>query len=216
MTVAQPDDQVTGARSLEVRWIFPGQAGASVAGWFGRFPAAVESREDAYLVDPQLRGLSVKVRGGGALEVKVYRGSPGILEVAGRARGRLESWQKWSFPCAAPGLAGAVPAGWVLVHKRISRIPAAGGQIRGRAAEPGAEPGCVVELTEVHRGSGAWWTLGFEATGPTSLLRRELEVTATLVLTQALPDGMELDTDRSQSYAEWLGSQPGAGTGPDA
>jgi hypothetical protein len=32
-----------------------------------------------------LRGLLVKVRGGGALEVKVYL-SPGILEAAGRAR----------------------------------------------------------------------------------------------------------------------------------
>jgi hypothetical protein len=44
----------------------------------------VESREDTYLLDPPLRGLSVKVRGSGALEVKVYRGGPGILEVAGR------------------------------------------------------------------------------------------------------------------------------------
>jgi hypothetical protein len=30
---------------------------------------------------------------GQALQVKLYRGSPGLLEVAGRARGRLESWQ---------------------------------------------------------------------------------------------------------------------------
>ena len=217
MTAAQPDNQLTGGvHSLEVRWIFPGQAGTAVAGWFRRFPARVESREDAYLINPQLRGLSVKIRGGAALEVKAYRGSPGILQVAGRARGRMESWQKWSFPSAPLSHGGAAPAGWVLVHKRISRFPAAGGQIRGRVTEPDAEPGCMVELTEVHRHGQAWWTLGFEATGPTSLLRRELEATATLVLTQALPDGMELDTDRSQSYAEWLGSQPGAGTGPDA
>ena len=40
----------------------------------------------------------MKVRGGGALEVKVYRGSPGIQDVAGRARGNMESWQNWSFP----------------------------------------------------------------------------------------------------------------------
>jgi hypothetical protein len=57
-----------------------------VARWFARFPATAQSRVDAYLVDPQLPGLSVKVRGGGALEVKAYRGSPGILEVAGRPR----------------------------------------------------------------------------------------------------------------------------------
>ena len=142
-----------------MRWIFPGQAGPAVAGWFGRFPAAVASREDAYLVDPQLRGLSVKIRGGGALEVKVYRGSPGILQVAGWAHGRMESWQKWSFPGAPLSPGGAAPPGWVPVHKRISQFPAAGGQIRGRVTEPGAEPGCMVELTEVHSmaGPGGPW-----------------------------------------------------------
>jgi len=63
----------------------------AVAGWFARFPARTESREDAYLLDPRLRGLSVKIRGGGALDVKVYCGSLGILEVAGRARGRMQA-----------------------------------------------------------------------------------------------------------------------------
>jgi hypothetical protein len=66
MTALLPQSLVTeGVRSLEVRWIFPGQLEAAVARWFGRFPAAEESREDTYLLDPQLRGLSVKVRGGG-------------------------------------------------------------------------------------------------------------------------------------------------------
>ncbi|HEY5361021.1 MAG TPA: hypothetical protein VIJ82_25625 [Streptosporangiaceae bacterium] len=90
-----------GVRSLEARWVFPGQLETAVAGWFGRFPAATESREDTYFLDPQLHGRSVKVRGGGPLEVKLFRGSPGILEVAGRARGRMESWQKWSFPSSS-------------------------------------------------------------------------------------------------------------------
>ena len=101
MTAEPPGSLVTEAvRSLEVRWIFPGQLETAVARWFGRFPARTESRQDTYLLDPRLPGLSVKVRGGGALEVKAYRGSPGILEVPGRARGRMESWQKWSFPCS--------------------------------------------------------------------------------------------------------------------
>ena len=99
MTADPRGSSVTqGVRSLEVRWFFPGQLDTAVAGWFGRFPAETESREDTYLLDPQLHGLSVKVRGGAALEVKVYRGSPGILDLPGRARGRMESWQKWSFP----------------------------------------------------------------------------------------------------------------------
>ena len=58
MTAKPADSPVTEAvRSLEVRWIFPGQLEAAVAGWFGRFPARVESREDIYLLDPRLPGL---------------------------------------------------------------------------------------------------------------------------------------------------------------
>jgi hypothetical protein len=217
MTAAQPDNPVTDAvRSLEVRWIFPGQAGTAVARWWERFPAGLESRRDTYLLRPQLRGLSVKIRGGGALEVKVYRGSPGILEIAGRARGRMESWQKWSFPCGPLNPGAAAPAGWVPVHKQISRISLASGQIQAHLPRSAGEPRCVVELTEVHTRGQAWWTIGLEATGPISLLRRELEAAAALAFTQALPEGMELDTDHAQSYAEWLSRQPGTETGTSA
>jgi hypothetical protein len=176
-----------------------------VAGWFGRFPAAVESREDIYLLDPQLPGLSVKVRGGGALEVKAYRGSPGILEVAGRARGRLQSWQKWSFPFSPLRQDSGDPAGWRPVRKRrrISRFSGASGPIMP-APGLGGEPRCEVELTEVRTRGQDWWTLGFEATGPADLLRSALEATAALVFAQALPGGMHPGPDDSRSYAEWL------------
>ena len=61
MTTAQPNGLGSGGiRSLEVRWIFPGQQPAAVAGWFGRFPAQSTALEDAYLLDPYLPGLSVK------------------------------------------------------------------------------------------------------------------------------------------------------------
>ena len=212
MTAEPLQSPVTGAvRSLEVRWIFPGQLETAVARWFGRFPARTESRQDTYLLDPQLRGLSVKVRGGGALEVKAYRGSPGILEVAGRARGRMESWQKWSFPCSpfSPG-----PVGWRPVRKRrrISRFPLASGQREAHARELGQQPRCEVELTEIRTRGQDWWTLGFEATGPAGLLRRELEATAALVFAHALPGRMEFGPDEARSYAEWLGQRPDAGS----
>ena len=207
MTAEPPESPVTGAvRSLEVRWIFPGQLEAAVAGWFGRFPAATESREDTYLLHPQLPGLSVKVRGGGALEVKVYRGSPGTLEVAGRARGRMQSWQKWSFPFSPPRQDSGDPAGWRPVRKRrrISRFSGASGRVVAPATGLGGEPRCEVELTEIHTGGQDWWTLGFEATGPADLLRSALEATAALVFAQALPGGAEPGPDESRSYAEWL------------
>jgi hypothetical protein len=212
MTAEPPDSPVTeGVRSLEVRWIFSGQLATAVAGWFGRFPAGVESREDIYLLDPQLRGLSVKVRGGRALEVKVYRGSPGILEVAGRARGHMESWHKWSFPFSPLGQDSTDPAGWRPVRKRrrISRFSLASGQIVARAPGLGEDPQCEVELTEVRTRGQDWWTLGFEATGPADLLRSELQATAALVFAHALPGDLEPGPDQSRSYAQWLGQRPG-------
>src|SRR5208337_5001292 len=128
------------------------------------FPARTESRQDTYLLDPPLRGLSVKVRGGGALEVKAYRCSPGILEVAGRARGRMESWQKWSFPCSPLSQHRASRAGWRPVRKRprVSQFPLSSGQRAARAPGMGRQPRCEVELTEVGSRGQDWWTLGFE------------------------------------------------------
>ena len=211
MTAEPPENLVIkGARSLEVRWICPGQLTAAVAGWFGRFPAWTEAREDIYLLDPQLRGLSVKVRGGGGLEVKAYRGSQGVLDLAGRVRGRMESWQKWSFPRSPLSPDSGGPAGWMPVCKRrrIGRLPLASGQVVTRGPRPGQQPRCEVELTEVRIQSQDWWTLGFEATGPADLLRSTLEATAALVFAQPLPEGVELGPDECRSYAEWLGPGP--------
>jgi hypothetical protein len=198
-------------RSLEVRWIFPGQLANSVAGWFGRFPVRTESREDTYLLDPQLRGLSVKIRAGAALEVKAYRGSPGILMVAGRARGHMEFWQKWSFPATPLSQDSSGPVGWRPVRKRrrISRFSVASGRFAS-VPGPGSGAGCEVELTELRTAGQDWWSLGFEATGPADLLRAELEATAALVFAQSLPGGVELAPEASRSYAEWLSRRPGA------
>jgi len=211
MTAVQMQSLGTeGVHTLEVRWILRGQMTAAAAGWFGRFPAETRAVEDTYLLDPHLPGLSVKVRGGRALEVKVYGGSPGLLELAGGARGRLESWQKWSFPHGPAGHDSGDRAGWRPVSKRrrISWFSQATG-----AGVPGlgGEPGCAVELTEVDVGGEAWWTLGFEATGPAEALRGELDAAAALVFDRALPGGVELGMDNSWSYAQWLGRRPGAG-----
>lgn len=208
------DRAVTQARSsLEVRWIFPGQLETVVAGWFARFPAELETREDTYLLSPHLDGLSVKLRAGAALEVKAYQGSPGILDIAGRARGRLESWHKWSFPFGSPSHGGRDPAGWRLIRKarRISRFPLTNGPIRVRGRGLGEEAGCAVEVTEVLTRGQAWWTLGFESVGPPHLLRSQLEATAALVFAEPLPGEAEPGLNDSRSYAEWLAQWPDAG-----
>jgi hypothetical protein len=196
-----------GTRSLEVRWIFPGKPSAAVTRWFARFPARAESRTDRYLLDPPSPVLSVKVRGGAALEVKAYLGSPGRLEVGSRARGRMEYWHKWSFPVSPPGGTGGHLPGWQPVRKirRISQFSSLPGPIVARRG--GLPPWCEVELTKVTVAGRSWWTLGFEASGPAEGLRDALEATAALVFAHPLPDGVEAAPDQSRSYAKWLGQQ---------
>jgi hypothetical protein len=214
MTAEPPAGRAGEEVSLEVRWIFPGRLEAAVAGWFARFPIGTESREDSYLLDPRLPGLSVKIRGGRALEVKMYHGSPGVLEVAGRARGRLESWQKWSFPVSAADQDSGSPLGWRPVGKsrRMAHFSLAGGQIVARPSELDQEPQCDVELTEVSTSGQEWWTLGFEASGPSDLLESTLEATARLVFDRPLP-GEEPGLDESKSYQQWLTQRPDPETG---
>ncbi len=190
--------------SLEVRWMLPGRLDVAVADWFGRFRPGTEAREDLYLLDPGLAGLSVKLRAGGALEVKMYRGSPGLLEVPGCARAGMQSWQKWSVPFRPPCGPGGDPAGWQPVRKRrrVSQFSLASGARGGRPGAAAAR--CAAELTEVQTAGETWWSLGLEATGQPDLLRDELEATAAVLFAQPLPDGVALGMHNAGSYAEWL------------
>lgn len=171
--------------------------------------AHIESREDAYLVRPDLGALSVKVRGGRALEVKMFLGSPGILDLQGRARGRMQYWQKWSFPFRSLSQDASEADGWRRVRKqrRIIRFALTGGRItpaEAAARELVDEARCAAELTELRTHHGDSWSIGLEATGPAGLLRAGLEATAALVFTQVPPGGLELRLTDSMSYAEWL------------
>ena len=201
---------VEGLPSLEVRWIFPGQLDTAVAaGWFPGLQPEAESREDAYLLDPGLDGLSVKIRAGQARDVKMFLGSPGILDLPGRACGRMQFWRKWSFPVSPLNPENIDPDGWRRVGKqrRVTWFSPAGEQIARAPAVPGQgapQARCAVELTEVRFRHQDWWSLGLEATGPAESLRHGLEATAALVFAQAPPGGADLRIDDSRSYADWL------------
>lgn len=213
MTSAVPQGAlVEGLPSLEVRWIFPGQLDTAMAGWLPGPPPETESREDAYLLDPGLGELSVKIRAGQALEVKMFLGSPGILELPGRARGRMQYWRKWSFPFSPSSLDSIDPGGWRRVRKqrRVIWFSPAGDRIARAPAVPGQagqQARCAVELTEIRLQHQDWWSLGLEATGPAESLRHGLEATAALVITGDLPGGVDLRIDDSSSYADWLRSR---------
>jgi len=214
MAAAAADNPVTGpVDSLEVRWIVPGLLRAAMREWFARFPAETERREDTYLLHPRLRGLSVKLRDRGALDVKACLGNPVVPGLP--VRGRLESWRKWSFSCDPPDSAGAAPAGWITVrkHRVSSWFLFTARRDPGAARQEAARPGCTVELTEFYVRNDTWWTLGFEATGPAGLRPDALRQAVGRVFAQPLPAGADLGLGNSWSYAQWLHDRVGPGAG---
>jgi hypothetical protein len=65
--------------SLEVRWVVPGPLAPEMRSWLARFPVTAEAREDRYLVQPRLPGLSVKLWTSLGFEA---RGAPALLRDA--------------------------------------------------------------------------------------------------------------------------------------
>jgi hypothetical protein len=171
--------------------------------WFGRFSVRIERRDDIYLVRPQLRDLSLKIRGGASLEVKVRQRDAGTLHLPGRAMGDMAHWQKWSFPLASQSHIVPASAEWTRVGK-TRRISTAAVSAVPPLESPRDDDACTVELTEIALDGRAWWTLGFEANGPLDGLEERIEATAGLVFSEPLPGGLELRPADSLSYSEWL------------
>ena len=128
MTAAPAEDPAAGpVDSLVVRWTVPGQLPPAMFGWCARFPAGTETGQDAYLVQPRLRGAVGEAAG---------RRCPGS-EVLPRQPGNPRPARRRLWP---PGVLAQVvvshwPAGpW--------RRPPAG---LGCAGLPSASPGAAAD-----------------------------------------------------------------------
>lgn len=199
-----------GPPRLEVRWIRAGEPTAGVLQWFSRFPTVMESRDDNYLITPDLAGLSVKIRGGGALEIKMYRGSPGRFEVPGCARGVMEYWQRWSFPVPSTEDPVGSPS-WKQVRKvrRTTFLAVIGGRLSASLTRPEEGTVCAVEVAQFEADATAWWSLGFEAMGVTDELGPLINESAATVFEQLPPDNRQFSQQESGSYQQWLRAQFG-------
>jgi hypothetical protein len=207
-----------GVETIEARWILPGLPGPAVMEWFDRFPAREELREDLYLTNPIVDGLSVKIRGDESLDVKAWRGRASALTVgaggagahpAAAASAQLERWQKWSFPLSAPSGVAHAPSDWTAVRKRrrITYVSSVGAALVPAAAVNESAPHCSVELTEIGQGGGEWWTLGLEAAGALRHAEGLLQATAALVFAVPPPGVERLVEERAMSYSHWLRSE---------
>lgn len=199
----------SGSTTLEVRWIHRGDLPEAMLTWLGPFRDQVEEREDRYLIEPSTSELGVKIKGGVQLDLKALRGSPGELVLPGGVRGRLELWEKWSFPLRADAIPAPGTSTWLALekvrHRRSFRVVGAG--IEERPISEAELPGCTLELTEVTVDDERWWTLGLEAWGDPEELARTLRTTAEALLVGAVPHGVPLGIAESTSYARWLGTR---------
>jgi hypothetical protein len=198
-----------GVVSLEVRWIHPGRLPAMLVERLEPFREGIEVREDSYLTDPVLPDVSVKVRGGLQLDVKAFRHSPGRLSLPGGTRGRLELWEKWSFPLVGAPEPLVDGGSWTRVEKARRRRSFAlvdGGLVE-RPLTDAESPGCSLELTEVSIEGAVWWTLGLEAIGPLETLHRDLQETAMTLIDGRLSARFGLHSRAARSYHQHLQTQ---------
>jgi hypothetical protein len=204
--VPSPATLSQGHSTLEVRWIRAGALTKPVVEWFGPFSGQIESREDVYLLTPEIPGAVYKVRGATQLDLKIWQRSLGVLDVPGRACGALGSWKKWSFPLPSSDMLHAESQGWVAVRKvrRIRRftLPLDASLEHGGSA--GGMASCAVELTAVSVRNEHWWTLCFEAEGNHLEAPMAIDAAARSVFREPLPDGSELGSADAMSYLQWL------------
>jgi hypothetical protein len=163
---------------------------------------------DRYLRLANGGGLGIKVREG-RLELKQRHGQPGILRLHQRVTGRVEHWRKWSFALAEGGSTLdsmlVPPQAWIGVTKaRLLRRYLVSSERRVVPTSTGEYPerACDWELTQVHVGGSAWWTVGFEAFGRGSTLPETLRLVAGQVLAAWEPP--RLQAGDSFGYPEWL------------
>jgi hypothetical protein len=204
--VSVHDAGALGSPRLEARWIVSGSVPPSTVDWFAQLPSRYEQRDDLYLVTPKLADLAVKIRGGVALDVKEFHGQRGVLDLSGIGRGRLESWQKWSFSLGPEGASREEPHGWRRVTKRrrlTSYLPDED-ELVPAFQVPAELLACSIEFSEVAVDDASWWTVAFESTGPEERLEEAIEATANRLTEADPPADLRLDLSCSGPYSEWL------------
>ncbi|MGH9042209.1 MAG: hypothetical protein ACRDZ3_18475 [Acidimicrobiia bacterium] len=197
--------------TLEVRWFGPGSPPDAVTGRFDALGASgPQKRTDAYLVLPGNDTLGVKLREGGtAFELKLRQGDDHPAAFPSGPAGRVERWQKWSFPvgddaCRAARL--GLPGESLVDVAKSRRLVAyrLGADGTAALARDRAGDGCSVEVTTLDVAGGHWWSVGFEAFGAEQRLADALAAAVAAFFADA-GSAEELAGAPSGGYPAWLG-----------
>lgn len=187
--------------TVEVRWFFS----AAPLSAYQLFGQAVEpSQRTDWYAFPCHKYTGIKFREG-CLETKLLIRDLGLQQWQ-QISGQTEAWKKWSVAYtgdAPPTEAILQAAGWIAVHKRRHwRVLQMDGDKMRWQGEPTSN-GCEVEWTALSAGGQTWWTVGFEAVGPSANLSDNLE-RAVLHVLAAQTDPGPFCASNSYPYPTWL------------
>ena len=193
--------------TAELRWFFPDCPGEEIVAAFEALePAAEEARTDSYVRFDAAPTVGIKRRQGSVEAKALVR--PGVAEtlLSGTIQGVEEWWEKHLL---AEALVGSPDQDWIDVKK--SRL---------LVCDPDRH--CNAEITRLLVGDRRFWTLGFEASGPTSDLSERLLAVAEETLAKTVPRKRRelFCLAWSMSYPQWLlsldsGSMGAKRSGPD-
>jgi hypothetical protein len=197
--------------SCEMRWFFLGAAPEQAKIWFGTADAQKEgSRRDSYLIFPGCAVIGFKLRNGGKLEIKALHSPPSTIEPVKGIIGKVDRWVRWSpeFELTG-GLKHAIRHGsrWVDIDKTrwLRTYEFHDGSPREVGGKERPSEGCNVELTELRLENGVWWTVGFEAFGPSTKLEDHLRATLEEFFSSRREEALKsLSEANSMSYPAWF------------
>ncbi len=213
--------------SQEVRWFFDGKserhpllrqwfetaapieksADAGSPAWRGR----LDDQPDIYLIIPGSEDMGIKWREG-EFQVKGRVATLGTQVYAGRHRGRVERWVKWSYPGMPEAYrnlflnASGQDLLSVEVHKvralRKIRLDTMTNKAQEVAATIPIDRGLGFELTDLQADGVDYCSLAVEAFPDDSAMGAAFAATVGAFL-QTLTD-LDLGPERSMSYPAWL------------
>lgn len=198
--------------STELRWFYPGKLPEAICSWFsskqvGNDLEPPEEREDIYLaiaLDCDYMGIKLRQ---GRLEIKWRKAELGIVSIAPRVHGKLESWDKWT--CEDSKAENFQPQSvvnkshWVKVSKvRQQRKYQVLEQnlVQEVKLDATIDRGCNVELTQLNISGNNWWSIALEAFGEAT--NDNLHFVAKKVFQHY--KAFSLEPKNSFAYPSWL------------
>ena len=207
------EDKVRMLHTSEIRWFIAGILSEETLRWFstGHHQERASVQVHEYLLFPGCDTVGVKFREG-RFEIKAKVGASQPLSLAMGIQGQRQQWIKWTLPTKgllmfAQALHRSGP--WVKVHKVRNRrvFSAEAGDLQEVRTDSSPVRGCNVELTsiEVEADPPSWFTLAFEAYGPSEVTTGILEKGVGFFFkAQGRTSGIRLSKDNSLSYPTWL------------